>query len=76
MTMTDELTGIFSVHAVLATGRTLDTVGTDDDVALWLDELRSVETVLDLDVHELTGDELIAYGPVYDGPCSDGEEGA
>jgi hypothetical protein len=39
-------------------------------------ELRSVETVLDLDVRELTEAELIDYGPVYDGPCSDGEEGA
>ncbi len=40
-------------------------------------ELRSVETVVDLDVQELADDELEAFGPIMDTPgTSPEEEGA
>lgn len=74
--MVDELTGIYAVTARLATGRTLDYAGTYDEYTGWLYELRSVETIIDLDVHELTEAEVDDYSQVYDGPCSDGEPGA
>jgi hypothetical protein len=76
MMTTIELTGIFAVTATTASGRVLDFMGTEDEASDWLDELRRAETVLDVGTHELTEDELDALGPVYDGPCSDGEEGA
>lgn len=67
---------MIAAHAVLTDGRAIDTIGTPEDVDTWLDELRSIDMVLDLDVHELTEAEVNAMGPVYDGPCTDGEEGA
>ena len=65
MATLDPGTGIYLVTVQLD-GRTLEYAGTEDDYTDWLAELGSVETVLDLDVHEFTDDELIAYGPIMD----------
>jgi hypothetical protein len=72
--MVDELTGIYLVTVQLADGRTLEYAGTEDEYADWLAELGSVETVLDLDVHEFTDDELTAYGPIWDSPGTSPED--
>ena len=44
------------------------------EYAGWLGELGSVETVVGLDEHEMTEDELIAYGPIWDSPGTSPEE--
>jgi hypothetical protein len=67
---------MITAHAVLPDHREFDFVGEPDELDTWLDELRSIGTVLDLDVRELTEAEVNAAGPVYDGPCTDGEDGA
>jgi hypothetical protein len=73
MTATDPGTGIYLVTVQLD-GRTLEYAGTEDEYTDWLAELGSVETVLDLDVHEFTEDELYAYGPIWDSPGTSPEE--
>ena len=70
------MTGIYLVTATTGTGRVVDYAGTEDDIDVWLGELSSVEALFDVERHEMTEAELDAYGPVYDGPCSDGEPGA
>lgn len=74
MTASDPGTGISLVTVQLADGRTLEYAGAEDEYTDWLGELRSVETVVDLDVHEMTEAELIAYGPIMDSPGSSPEE--
>jgi hypothetical protein len=70
------MTGIYLVSVRVAGGWAVGYAGTEDEYTGWLDELRNVETVLDVDVQEMTEDEADGYGPVYDGPCSDSEEDA
>jgi hypothetical protein len=66
-------TGIYLVTVQLD-GRTLEYAGTEDEYESWLAELGSVETVLDLDVHELSEAELDAYGPIWDSPGTSPED--
>jgi hypothetical protein len=61
------------VTARLATGRVLDFAGTDDEYTNWLSELRS-ETLIDLDVHELSDAEVDAFDPIMDSPGTSPEE--
>ncbi len=74
MTTTDPGTGTYLVTVQLDDGRTLEYAGGEDEYEFWLAELGSVETVIDLDVHEMTEDELTAYGPVWDSPGTSPEE--
>ena len=67
-------TGIYLVTVQLADGRTLEYAGGEDDYADWLGELASVETVVGLDVNEMTDNELEAYGPIWDSPGTSPEE--
>jgi hypothetical protein len=55
-------------------GRTLEYAGDEDDYADWLGELGTAETVVSLDVHEMTDDELDAYGPIMDSPGTSPED--
>jgi hypothetical protein len=73
MATLDPGTGIFLVTVQLD-GRTLEYAGTEDEYTDWLGELGSVETVLDLDVHEMSEAELDAYGPIWDSPGTSPEE--
>lgn len=55
--MTEELSGIF--HAVVRTaeGRIVEYDGDEDEVDDWLDEFRSADTLVHVDVRELGVDE-------------------
>ena len=67
MATTEPGTGIYLVTVQLE-GRTLEYAGTEDEYTDWLGELGQAETVVSLDVHEMTDDELDAYGPIWDSP--------
>ena len=73
MATLDPGTGIYLVTVQLD-GRTLEYAGAEGDYTDWLAELRSTETVLDVDMHEMTDDELEAYGPIWDSPGTSLEE--
>jgi hypothetical protein len=73
MATLDPGTGIFLVTVQLD-GRTLEYAGDEEDYADWLGELGTVETVVGLDVHELTEAELDAYGPIWDSPGTSPED--
>jgi hypothetical protein len=73
MATLDPGTGIYLVTVQLD-GRTLEYAGSEDEYTDWLAELGSVETVVSLDVHELTTSELIAYGPIWDSPGTSPED--
>jgi hypothetical protein len=73
MATVDPGTGIYLVTVQLD-GRTLEYAGTEDEYADWLAELGSVETVVSLDVHEMTEAELEAYGPAWSSPGTSPED--
>lgn len=74
MTASDPGTGIYLVTVQLADGRTLEYAGTEDDYTDWIGEVRSATTVVSLDVHEMTDNELEAYGPIWDSPGTSEED--
>lgn len=74
MATLDPSTGVYLVTVQLADGRALEYAGDEDDYTDWLGELGKVETVVDLDVHEMTDGELEAYGPIWDSPGTSPEE--
>jgi hypothetical protein len=57
-----------------AEGHRLISPGAEGEYADWLGELGSVETVVGLDVHEFTDEELTSYGPIRDSPGTSPEE--
>lgn len=67
-------TGIYLVTVQLADRRALEYAGAEDEYTGWLAELGSVETALDLDMHELSETELDAYGPIWDSPSTSPED--
>lgn len=73
----DPGTGIYLVTVTTAEGRTLEEAGDQAYVGEWLAEFSSADTIVQVDVHEMTDNELEAYGPVWDSPgTSPEEEGA
>lgn len=73
MATTEPGTGIYLVTVQLDS-RTLEYAGTEDEYTDWLGELGQAETVVSLDVHEMTDDELDAYGPIWDSPGTSPED--
>ena len=71
-TTSDPGTGIYLVTVQLADGRTLEYAG--DDYTDWIGEVQSATTVVSLDVHEMTDNELEAYGPIWDSPGTSEED--
>jgi hypothetical protein len=77
MTMATEGTGIFMLTVTTAEGRVLQEAGNEDYLDDFLAELGSVETVVDIDMHEMSWAEVDEYGLVWDSPgTSPEEEGA
>jgi len=74
MTTSDPGTGIFIVTVTTAEGRVVVEAGDAAYVDDWLDEFRSADTLVDVQRHEMTEDELNAYGPIWDSPGSSPEE--
>ena len=70
----DPGTGIFLVTVTTAEGRIVECAGDEDYVDDWLDEFSSADTLVQVDVHEMTEAELIAYGPIWDSPGTSPEE--
>ena len=66
--MTDGLSGIF--HAVVRTaeGRVVEYDGDEDEIDFWLAEFRRADTLVYVDVRELTVDEVNSIGPIYNSP--------
>ena len=57
MATLDPGSGIFAVTVTTASGRTVFTEGDEDEIQFWLSEFRSADTLVDVDVRELTVDE-------------------
>jgi hypothetical protein len=74
MATLDPGTGIFLVTVTTAEGRTVECAGDAEYVDDWLDEFRSADTLVQVHRRELTDDELIAFGPIWDSPGSSPEE--
>jgi hypothetical protein len=74
MATLDPGTGIFLVTVTTAEGRTVEEAGDQAYVDDWLAEFSSADTLVQVDVHELTEAELIAYGPIWDSPGTSPEE--
>lgn len=74
MVTTDPGTGIYLVMVTTAEGRTVECAGDAGYVDDWLNEFRSADTLAHVDRHEMTDDELVAYGPVWDSPGTSPEE--
>lgn len=74
MAATDPGTGIFLVAVTTAEGRTVECAGDEDYVDDWLAEFSSADTLVQVDRHEMTEAELIAYGPIWDSPGTSPEE--
>jgi len=74
MATLDPGTGIFLVTVTTAEGRTVECAGDEDYVDDWLAEFSSVDTLVQVDRHEMTEAELAAYGPIWDSPGTSPEE--
>ena len=72
--MADELTGIYLVVATTASGRVLEEAGDELYLDDFLSELASAETIIDVQRHEMTSAELIAFGPIWDSPGTSEED--
>jgi hypothetical protein len=74
MTASEPGTGIF--HAVVRTaeGRVVEYDGDADEIDFWLSEFRKADTLAEVDVRELTDDELEAHGPIWDSQGSSEED--
>jgi hypothetical protein len=70
----DPGTGIFLVTVTTAEGRTVEDAGDQAYVDEWLAEFSSADTLVQVDVHEMTDDELEAYGPIWDSPGTSPED--
>lgn len=67
-------TGIFLATVTTAEGRTVEEAGDQAYVDDWLAEFSSADTLVQVDVHELSEAELIAYGPIWDSPGTSPED--
>ena len=74
MAATDPGTGIYLVTVTTAEGRTVECAGDAEYVDDWLDEFRSADTLVLVEQHEMTDDELVAYGPIWDSPGTSPED--
>jgi hypothetical protein len=68
MVSDDEMSGIF--HAVVRTaeGRVVEYDGDEDEIDFWLTEFKKADTLVQVDVRELTVDEVNSMGPIYGSP--------
>jgi hypothetical protein len=77
MTTSDPGTGIFLVTVTTAEGRVVEYDGNGDEIDFWLSEFAKADVLAEVDVRELTEDELTGMGGSWDSPgTSPEEEGA
>ena len=67
----DEMSGVFRVTLTTAEGTVVEGAGDQDYADHWLDEFRLTDTLVEVQRHELTEDELNAYGTSHDSPDCD-----
>jgi hypothetical protein len=63
-----EMSRIFYAVVRTAEGRVVEYDGHEDEIDSWLAEFKKADTLVQVDVRELTVDEVNSMGPIYGSP--------